>query len=556
MTTASEAAGRVFTDVTGKPRIELDTPPADIREIRAAIMGGELPDVYVVAGMLTHLARVSGDVGTPMGAEEPTPLPYRSTSFDVAGLTRHLADHARVVRHHKSVTPAKTDKKTGQVTQEASVSEWDTEEMPGARVLEAVLSGTEWPGVRPLLGIVGSPVLRPDGSLVQDEGYDPMTGLFYAPKTKMTRVPERPTASQVGESLDFILNQLLRDFPWVESADLANYVGLLVSQILRPYLGSLIPLGLIKAPTQSAGKTLLTTMPGHLFGAKPLTWPKNDEEMRKVLTAAMVAPAPVLTFDNVKEGTELDSAALAQFLTSPTWSDRVLGTSRTMSAVNNRQVMANGNNIRLGGDMRTRSVLARIEAKTARPEKRDPQSFAIPDLETEILAPDFQSVVKYHALVLVMDWIAGGAPRSAHRMRQFTAWAQGVGGFLAHHGIPGFLANEDAVREMDDEDSRWESFFHRWHRKFSRNEVTASVVRRSAEEDFNREVWEGTFPTQGAKEEFASSKSLGRLLAGQVDRPHGPYVLRRREDKKRKITVWWVDAAPEEPQQQTMNDGE
>jgi hypothetical protein len=43
-------------------------------------------------------------------------------------------------------------------------------------------------------------------------------------------------------------------------------------------------------------------------------------------------------------------------------------------------------------------------------------------------------------------------------MRQFTPWAEAVGGFLAHHGIGGFLANVETVRDIDEEEATWAAF--------------------------------------------------------------------------------------------------
>ena len=48
---------------------------------------------------------------------------------------------------------------------------------------------------------------------------------------------------------------------------------------------------------------------------------------------------------------------------------------------------------------------------------------------------------------------AGRPRRAGLIMRQFTSWAKAVGGFLAHHGIEGFLANVETVRDIDDGES-------------------------------------------------------------------------------------------------------
>jgi hypothetical protein len=73
---------------------------------------------------------------------------------------------------------------------------------PPPNVLTAALARKEWPKLRPLFGIVGAPVLRPDGSLLQDPGYDPATGLYLASKVPLERVPGKPAPGQVKAACD------------------------------------------------------------------------------------------------------------------------------------------------------------------------------------------------------------------------------------------------------------------------------------------------------------------------------------------------------------------
>lgn len=512
----------IATDIDGRPLIRLGDPAATIRKLAETITSGILPHVYVTNGALVGLSRVSGDVDS---ATADSPLPIRAEPLTVDGLTRLLAHHTHTYRSRM-----KDDGTTA-----------DVPYLPPARVLASVLSERYWPGVRPLYGVVGSPVLRPDGSLLQTPGYDEHTGLYLAPKVTVPPIPERPSRREVTAAQRFILREFLGDFPWVSDADKANYVGLLVAQILRPYLRTITPFGMVSATTQSSGKTLLTEGIGLLYGQNTPTWGRDDAELRKVITAMLGSPAAVIVWDNLKEGTAVDSPVLAQLLTSPTWSDRTLGSNRTFTAANDRLWLATGNNLRIGGDMATRTVLVRLDPKMPRPELRT--NFTIPNLDQWIKEPGNRVTLLRHLLVLTVDWIAHGAPRSTHTMRQFTTWAAATGGFLTHHGIHGFLDNAETVRELDDEDEEWVVFLARWADLYGDRELTANELRVSAEIDYidGKPVdrWDGRFITDDAGR-LPTVKSLGRRLRGQIGRPHGDYALRNRKDDHRNCQVWSV----------------
>lgn len=507
-----------------KPPILITNSAKAARTITQLINTIGLPDVYVTDGSLTRLDRVSGNA-TATGS---APLPVVASTMTVDSLASTLA-------HHTYTYCVKVNAKTQEKT--------ETETMPAPRVLSAVLSERYWPGVRPLYGVVGAPVLRADGTLMQDPGYDPTTGLYLAPKVSLPRIPERPEADRVAVARDFLLRDLLGDFPWVDDSDRANYVALLVTNILRPYAaGALTPFGLISASTQSSGKSILSGCVGMLYGHEEHPWLRSDEELRKTITADLAKEAAVIIFDNVREGAVIDSPVFAGLFTRPVWSDRILGTNRAFTSRNDRLWLATGNNIHLGGDMRTRTVLVRLDPNMPRPELRT--DFAIPNLDAWIKLESSRAVLLEHLLVLVMDWIAHGAPRASHPMRQFSTWAEHVGGFTAHHGIGGFLGNAAAVAGLDDDDAEWTAFLERWHGLFGPEKKEAKHVRQSADVDFaagrSYDRWEGDFITDrnGA---MPSTKSLGRYLAGQVGRYHGDYVLRSESGARGDRRVYWVE---------------
>ena len=419
-----------------KPDIEASSGPAAIRALREAINDGRIPGTYVSSGRVVVVERVSGTAGAAAG-DEDSPLPVTASEVRAPELAALLAEHTNTYRLRSRKTA------------DGGTETYEEEVTPSPATLTAALAPKEWPELRPLYGIVGAPVLRPDGTLLQQPGYDPATCLYLASKVPLEPVPGEPSGQQVQAAHDFLLATFLGDFPWVSAADKANYLGLLVTPILRSYLRTLIPFGVVTSTMPGSGKTILTCGLGMLYGQRVLTWTHSDEELRKAITSVLADPVGAIIFDNLAEGTVIDSPVLARLITDRTWADRLLGGNKTAAFANDRVWTATGNNLRLGGDMRTRSVLVGLNPDMPRPEERT--GFQIPALDQWILSPANQRLILWHLLVLVADWTRSGAPRRGGlTMRQFTPWAEAVGGFLAHHGVAGFLANAGTVRDIDE----------------------------------------------------------------------------------------------------------
>jgi hypothetical protein len=254
-------------------RIEVMTDPATIRALQATLDSGGIPQTYVRTGRVVHVEGISGAAGRVAG-DEDSPLPVTASELTPPGLAALLARHTYTYRNR---TGKDENGKQTFIPEEVT---------PGYPVLAAVLAPKNWPRLRQLCGIVGAPVLRPDGTLLQEPGYDPATGLYLASKVQLDPVPEKPTAVQVATARKFLLDELLGDFPWIGPADKANYIGLLATPVLRGYLHTLIPFGVISSTMPGSGKTILTCGLGMLYGQRVLTWTHSDEELRKALTSA------------------------------------------------------------------------------------------------------------------------------------------------------------------------------------------------------------------------------------------------------------------------------
>ncbi|GAA4890912.1 hypothetical protein [Saccharopolyspora cebuensis] len=511
----------------GRAKVRIGSGPETIRVLTAAIGNRLLPDTYVQDGAPVVVEAVSG-AGDPTAGDDDVALPLSASPLRPPLLANLLAEHAYVFLTELD--------KHGDPT--------EIEKSPSAAAMAAVLSRRSWPELPVLRRIISTPVLRPDGTLLQTPGYDPATGYLLAGRTHLAPVPERPTPEQVQEARQFLLGTFLRDFPWRTAADRANYLGLLVTPIVRPFTRALSPFAVIDATMPGSGKTILSGCAGMLSGQRVLTWTDSDEELRKAVTTVLADQVGVVVFDNLEEGSVINSAVLARLVTERTWTDRKLGTNAAATMPNDRLWIATGNNLRVGGDMASRSAWVRLDPDCPRPEARS--GFTIPNLDTWILDPANQAVVLRHLLVLILDWTAHGAPTSTSvpQMRQFTRWAQHIGGFLEHHGIGSFLANAEAARDLDDDAAEWRAFLLRWHQLHGTKPVTANDLRASAEADSGLDPWQGSFPTSPTGK-LPSAKSLGRKLTGQIGRWRGDIVLRSVTDSHTGSRTYWVERQPD-----------
>jgi hypothetical protein len=201
----------------------------------------------------------------------------------------------------------------------------------------------------------------------------------------------------------------------------------------------------------------------------------------------------------------------------------------------------------------------------ARPDLRS--DFKIPDLQSWLTEPANAAELLRCLLVLVMDWV--GADRAEARpyaMRQFGRWATACGDFLAHHGVPLFLDNLDALNASDEEAAEWLGFLDEWRKHFGSALKTATEVARTAERTFTPETgeydpWDGRYLVDG-RGRPRNTVSLGRQLRAHkgrifaVDATRGykidsPDRLERDNVRRYRILLVGVDGLVDETPPET-----
>ncbi len=327
---------------------------------------------------------------------------------------------------------------------------------PDNGVIEAVTASADQ--FRQLERVSRVPFVRPDGTICQDPGYD------VASRTALVlddealgpiQVPEYPSPKQVERALELLRSEWLGDFPLRTDADRANLLALILTPFIRG-LVPLVPLAVIDGLQMGVGKNLLADCLSIVAtgrSADPLPYPSDDEETRKLITAAFGTGADLFVFD---EAHVIEGRSLARALTATTWIDRILGVSRVASYPNAVTWVALGNNVQIRGDLVRRVYRIALHPAEPNPENRAASSFRHPDLRAWTLA-NRASLVEA-ALTLVRAWVANGRPAGprAESFGSFEAWERVVGGILHLAGVEDFLANTRPWRlESDYETGYW-----------------------------------------------------------------------------------------------------
>lgn len=512
----------------GVPRIKLDTDPESIRTLAAAINNNVLPDTYCRAGAVVSVEEPSGTVAT---AETP---PLIIVPVDNRRLSRLLAQHTFTYEMKSLRLPDGGNELV------------EVEVMPKEGVANAALAATSWPGLRPLSGIVTAPVFRPDGTLVQEPGYDPVTALIYAPKLPIAHVAEIPSRDELRTARTFILDLLLHDFPWVGPSR-ANYVAMLVAPLMRTYLGEVLtPLGAIDACSAGTGKTLLTLIMLGIYSGYSRSWVSDDVELRKAITSILTGEGgSVVVLDNVGKSDIVDQPTLSMLLTARVWSDRILGASTSARVPNDRVWFVTGNALSIGGDNASRAVPIRLDAEMPNPDLRPTSKFALGDLELWLGEPENKATILYHLLVLMRGWINAGAPRVETPMRGFTPWASASAGFLAWLQEPGFMTNRHWLVETDEEETSYGAFYSRWYEIFGDEPKRVVDLRASAVPDHNgatQHDWKDTFLIRKRDGQIPSSAGLAKMLSAERGNFRGGYRLNGHYDSHAK--TWTYSVTP------------
>lgn len=376
------------------------------------------------------------------------------------------------------------------------------------------------------------PFYSPSGKMVSTRGYDGESKAWYEPADRLTIpvVSQVPSEEELETATSLLRDELLVDFPFASTADRAGAFALILEPFVREMIDGNTPLHLIEAPTQGTGKSLLAEICAGVFlppGKKvpTETLAREDIDVSKKITSILLEARPFIFYDNVSHFITSDS--LAKALTSPTWSDRILGGNTAVDIPIRNTWLMTSNNASYDRDFPRRISLTRLDLSTTneandvveKPETRTGFKHA----SIKEWAEENKGELIWAVLTIVNSWVARGRqPWSGRPLGSFENWSRVIGGILENIKIDGFLENRDRLVAGDDDDRDAEiDFVEMWWNHHGNEKIKPAdlIV-------INELVGANVLGMKKDTTEKGASTNAGRWLKKARDRVIGDYVVR------------------------------
>jgi hypothetical protein len=312
-----------------------------------------------------------------------------------------------------------------------------------------------------LEGIVCSPTLRPDGSLLDTPGYDPDTGLYFDSNGNGYQpIPDNPDIFDAQTALK-ALKDALCDFLWAHNYDRSAALAAILSAVCRYTVVGNVPLFGITATARGSGKGLLADVIALIgTGRRAPLWSQaeDDAEERKRLLALGMDGDPLVCIDNVTR--PLGSAPLDLALTSPTFKDRILGTQTTKEVPMHAMFLATGNNLQYVGDLARRVVPIALDPKMEKPEERT--GFRYPDLLAHV-AQERPRLVSAALTILKAYFVDGCPSQGLSAYGSFQPWSDLIRSALVWTGEEDPCEGRKTIEAQDPGHEALAGLLEAWH---------------------------------------------------------------------------------------------
>ena len=396
-----------------------------------------------------------------------------------------------------------------------------------------------------VVGLISTPTLRPDGSLLAQPGYDPETRLILAAPPPISIIPDQPTREDALAAVT-LLKALLEEFPFAGKASLSVALSCLITPVVRAAF-PVAPMHVACAPTSGTGKSFLFDVAAAIAIGHPcpvMAAGRNEEETEKRLGAALITGQPIINIDNVNG--ELGGDALCQVIERPLVEIRILGKSERARIESRSTVFATGNNLRLLGDMTRRGIVCVLDARQERPELREFKG----DPVAEVLADRGRYVAA--ALTIVRAYIVAGRPRVATALSSFEGWSKNVRSALIWLGYADPVETMETARREDPNLRAMEAVFAALKEVIGVGSEkacsVAEIINRANEHEFRPGGLRLKYP--GAKEAFEhvagdrngaiQGRELGKYLSRQKGRVALYVRLDGDADRHGHAARWWL----------------
>jgi hypothetical protein len=517
-----------------QPRARPQPPPQGVR-----------PTIQVMDGQLLRI----------LGETEDALLASGLPIFSRAGmLVEPVAENMSAADGRKTVVARlrelSPDSFLGPAAESAAFQKYDRKRNawvdtdPPLRHMRVILASERRWRFPHVAGVITTPTLRPDGSLLAVPGHDPETELYLLPGFQLPPIPEYPSKDQALAALKLLFD-LHSEFSFKRIGGehekrLNRSVALsgLLTALVRGSLPT-APMLLVRAHMAGTGKSYLVDTTAVIATGRlcpVITALKSVEETEKRLGSVVLSGIAMISLDNCTH--DLGGELLCQIAERPVIKIRILGRSEMPDCEVHTAMYATGNNVTFRGDMVRRGLVCNLETLDERPElrkfNRDTLRQAAANRGTYVAA----------GLTIMRAYLAAGAPPVCGPFGSYAEWSQMVRSPLVWLGEPDPVASVDTTQAEDPELADLREVVDQWRDELKLDEpyLSASIVEAAsvAPAGFNPPVFKQLLTRiAGDKDGNISVKRLGEWLrrnSGRVVRAgdNRKYWLVRKQDRTKR----------------------
>jgi hypothetical protein len=409
-------------------------------------------------------------------------------------------------------------------------------------------------GFPEIVGVIATPTMRPDGSLLLKQGYDPATRLLLIEPPKMPEIPDEPTRDDALKALA-LLEDLISESPFDDDASGAVALSALITPVVRGAF-AVAPMHVSSAPVAGSGKSFLWDLVAAISTGQqrmPVIAAGNEEETMKRLAGVMLTGQPLISIDNVNG--ELKGDFLCQAIEQHFLDVRPLGRSDIIRIeTGGVTIFATGNNITIVGDLCRRTITSRLDSNLENPQLRqfhnNPIRKILDDRGTYIAA----------CLTICRAYIVAGRPGLLPRLASFEGWSDTVRSALVWLGKADAVDTMQSIRDEDPQRVALGDLLHAWaqdHGLGPGSNVSAAVIidkSVTVERMGGLETGEFKLPALNAAVRAATSLIAGNALSAKGDPARfGQYCkamkgrivdglrLANKPSSRGGVATWWVE---------------
>lgn len=397
-----------------------------------------------------------------------------------------------------------------------------------------------------ILGVVTTPTLRQDGSLIDKPGYDQRSGIVYDPMTfTFPPIPENPTKEDAIEALA-LLKRPLASFPFLNPASHSVALSGILTALVRRTLPT-APMHAFSAPTAGSGKSILVDVASVIATGERASVTSTgrdglsgDVELEKRLAASMLSGDAVLSIDNLE--TPLGGELLCQLLTQTSVKLRVLGKSTNVDTPIATTFFATGNNLSVIGDLTRRVLISTLDVQDERPEMR---KF---DFHPVSMVREFRGDFVRAALIIMRAYILSKERVSLTALGSFEDWSRMVREPLVWLGEMDPVNVLEEVRKTDPRLGRLKQMMDAWQNMFGNSpKRIRDVVRSGLDSDaagpLNPDLRDALVAITGG-DKFVNAEKVAWWLRKNAGRVVDHLKFERVDDNKA-VALWQLTGAAE-----------